>query len=126
MIDGRVLIITASGPWNPELIESYREEAAPQIAQLAGAPWGTLLVLYGQAVLAPDTRASLARSIRETRTVGRTVTAIHMEKDVVAPEVVRDSFADLYEETGVPHRFFDDLEEARAWVDAEIERATRG
>ncbi|MEM9302279.1 MAG: hypothetical protein AAGE01_09230, partial [Pseudomonadota bacterium] len=105
---------------------AYREEAAPLISQLAGAPWGTLLVLYGEAVLGPDTRASLCRSIRETRSLGRTVTAIHLEADVVAPEVVRASFDDLYEETGVPHRFFDDLEEARAWIDAEIERASRG
>ena len=116
MIDGRVMIITATGPWNPELIASYRETAAPLMRQLAGAPWGTLLVLYGQAVLGPDTLEALAASIRETRTLGRTATAIHLD-DVVAPEVVRENFADLYSRSHIPFRFFDDLQDARAWLE---------
>ncbi len=121
-VDGPMLILRARGPWNREAVQLYRDELALLSTPLEQGAWGLLAIVQGEALLLPDAAALLQQKTATDLARGRVATALVFD-NVILQELVEEQFSAIY--AGLPQslRFFDDLHEARAWLQSEIARA---
>jgi hypothetical protein len=124
-IDGRVLRAVVCGPWNVELVQAYADAFAQQVHTLAGAPWGTLAILTGEALHTAESHQAVVETVRQHRTLGRCATAVVMRVNSV-PAMIRALFTRLYAEAGEPCEFFDDETQALQWLQAQIKLSESG
>ncbi len=118
-VEGRVLRVRTSGPWNKELIQQYAGVLAQALASLAGAPWGVFATVVGQGLHTPESFAEMQAGIGRQRAIGRCATAVVLENVEGAP-IVQRMLERMYREAGEPAAFFDDSAAAMAWLRARI------
>ena len=118
-IDGRLIVLKCEGPWNAESLHLSDDKIMQNLRAMYGSPWGVLAIFRGEAVYVPEAFALLRKQIKKEITLGRVATAVVFE-DVKSPLLSRHQFTSIYEMQGHEVAFFEDADEAKAWLNSLI------
>lgn len=121
-IEGRLLIIEGTGPWNSESVLETDSSAKPIVSPLYGAPWGVIATIRGIPVYVPQAARQLEEIVREDIRNGRVATALLVEGSD-SPLFAENHIGEIYQRAGDYFRVFTDHDEARKWVLDEIAKA---
>lgn len=117
--DSGILVISATGPWNFELIEEYREKVGQFRAEIIKNKWVVLLVVDGEPVFVPEAKKLLVKSIVIDKSVNRHATAIVVNSKEYA-QLSKHMFHQIYSEAGELFDFFENTNQALIWLKKEI------
>ncbi|WP_296044120.1 hypothetical protein [uncultured Alteromonas sp.] len=118
-IDGRLIVLKGEGPWNAESLHLSDDKIMQNLRAMYGSPWGVLAIFRGEAVYVPEAFTLLRKQIKKEITLGRVATAV-VFVDVKSPLLSRHQFTSIYEMQGHEVAFFEDADEAKAWLNSLI------
>jgi len=121
---GQILVTDVQGPWNAELVELYKTQMSPYIAEMAkSGPWGLILVLHNEAVCTPDAIEGIRRGvIEQAKNWRRASTAYVIAPDVLGYRVMNSVWRNIYRDV-IPCEIFERCEDALAWTEARLKEA---
>ena len=124
--EGPLLISAFQGPWNYELGEQWMKLVTPAAVALgARGPFASLAIISGSVLSSPETLVLLRKVTRAGRATGMVANAHVVASDVEGACFAASIYAPVFEGL-VPHRCFDDVESARAWLLAHLAQAPSG
>lgn len=114
---GQILIADIQGPWNMELIELYKEKAAPYVQELsAKGAWGLIIDIRNEASCPQDAVEGIRRGvIEQAANWHRVCTAYVIAPDVVGYHIMDRVWRGVYKDI-IPFDIFEKREQALAWV----------
>lgn len=120
--DNRVLVIEGHGPWNQSALEACTEAARPHLENLLdGQPWAVLLMLHGQLFYTPEASENLFELLVHDCQIGRIASALVVDAQV--SDVERWHLEQIYSAAGARCEFFEDCQQAQAWLAKELKAA---
>ncbi|MBE1300629.1 MAG: hypothetical protein GJ680_12090 [Alteromonadaceae bacterium] len=121
-LEGRILVFKARGPWNLESMDAAASSFVKLSQQLHGAPWGLVGSFYGEPVHVPEAASRLIEVVKEEKKTGRVATGIVLTHCDI-PLLGRQHLTDIYTSAGETFDFFDNQDQAIAWVNTQIAAA---
>lgn len=118
-IDGRLIVLDGEGPWNAESLHLTDDSIMQNLRAMYGSPWGVLAFFRGEAVYVPEAFALLRKQIKKEVSLGRVATAVVFE-NVQSPLLSKHQFTSVYEVAGHEVAFFDNGDDAKAWLNSLI------
>jgi hypothetical protein len=120
---GRLLVATAYGPFNVELMEAVlamAKEVFPKMTALG--PWAHIATFVHSAMCAPAVLEAMKDAMKQMVQAGiaPAVTAFVMPPDVEGFGLMGPAYAKAFEPSGARFQYFHSIEEAHAWVLAEL------
>lgn len=122
-VEGPLLILEGTGPWNLESLLDSGKIAGPQLAKLAGKPWGVIATLYGEPIYVPEAADMLSEIVRQNKLDGRVASALLVDKSY-SPQFARNHIGEIYRNAGETFEFFSDLQLAKQWVLGKVAEAS--
>lgn len=118
-IDDRLMIIDGVGPGNTEAVLKYQQLAKQYRPQLSDKHWASLVRLKGEPFLIPEAKAMMAETIQFAMSQKLAATAVVFQ-DIKHEQTVQFFWESIYVKTGIPHAFFKQEDDARAWLYEQI------
>ena len=115
IVQGQILRIEGTGPWNLESLQLSGHVARPKVEPLLGKPWAVLVVLHGQAIYVPEASAALVDIVIEDKRHGRVASAL-VVADCDSPHFSELHISEIYNRAGEDFAFFENEESAREWL----------
>lgn len=123
-VDGRVLRMSGSGPFNVELTNAYVQKVTPVFAAMnEGGSFGVVIEFHDSMLMSLDAVRTLADFLAKAKNRGvKTVgTAFVVLSSVEGRDTMVSVFRNqVYEPAGVPFKVFDTVLEADQWVIANL------
>jgi len=121
---GQILVTDVQGPWNAELIELYKAQMKPYVAEMAQAgPWGLILVLHNEAACPLDAIEGIRRGvIEQAKNWRRVCTSYVIAPDVLGYRAMDPVWRNIYRDV-IPCEIFERREDALAWTLAQLKEA---
>ncbi|WP_416307569.1 hypothetical protein [Neptunicella sp. SCSIO 80796] len=119
-IDGNLLVIDAEGPANIELIQKYRRDVQVYRQQLSGQRWGNLVIFHGDSLITHESIEAMKDSILDAKKCGMAAVAIVLD-NVSYSSMATQLWGGFYRNADMPHQFFTDIQQARLWLQAQLD-----
>ncbi|GGA70090.1 hypothetical protein GCM10011369_09720 [Neiella marina] len=117
-VESNVLHIDGKGPFNKELVTEYTEALETCVAELESqGAWYQLVVLYQLCLMTPDSESVFVKSLKERKSRGLMACAVVLSNPQ-GQSLITEQFGKAYLASGVEHQFFNDVEQAMAWLNA--------
>ena len=113
--ENRVLAVDATGPFNEALINEYQLALISSVEALSPEPWVMLVTLHDESLFTPDAESRLTEVIKWRKAMGMNRVGL-LFVNTVATHILQSQMSRMYDQAGVEHAFFDNLEDARHWV----------
>lgn len=120
-VEGNILMLQGEGPWNKEFVLIADEGALESKEALHGKPWAVYAEFTGLPICVPDAKEELVEQIKIDIEKGRIATAVLL-KDCQQPEFCQEYLSQLYQECGDNFCFFDNKQQAMAWLQSQFEK----
>ncbi|WJG09374.1 hypothetical protein [Aliiglaciecola sp. LCG003] len=114
-LDGQILQVEGTGPWNLESLQQTGESASGLIERLADKPWAVIVILHGECIYVPAAMQYLIDVVAQEKQIGRIATAILVD-DCDLPMFAESHLSEIYRSAGETFRFFHDVTEAKQWL----------
>ena len=116
-----VLLVSAIGPFNEELVQDYKAAVEAAIAQLSSYPqWGQIVILEKESLFTPDAERLLVQSLKYRKLMGLRTSAVVLHENVTARSLIVQQMSKAYAKDGIEFSFFDNLAEATKWTAASV------
>ena len=122
-LGSRVLYVTATGPFNVEVVPTFFKASADLVSELERqGPWGQIVTTRVSAMASLDmlTRLSEMLRARNQRLAHVPVVAIVFPPEVEGAGVMAPLFLDCYRKAGSQCQTFADLASAESWMRTRI------
>jgi len=119
-IEDDMILIEALGPWNIEYIDYLHQKLLWAVTQIDRSDLGVLLTLKGEAISVEAGLEYHADFIRQGNTKAIAVNLAHC----TTPLLTENLFSKLYRLAKIKHAFFDNVFDARAWLENELNTTT--
>lgn len=119
--DGDVIRVWSTPEFNLEAAQQYAADMMAMIAQMP-ARFATLVEFDAPPVIGPEVEESMRRSAR-LRAERGVVAVAFVLASTEGLRVARAQWERIYEGTGIAFAVFDELAQARAWVQERIDAA---
>ena len=114
-VEGRLLLVEATGPFNKELIKQYQEALKSCISALQGSSWNQIITLHDMSLFTPEAEQALTSSLIERHNKGLKSYGVVIG-DVNCKVLVSAQMSRCYQKANVKHKYFSSLEEAKGWL----------
>lgn len=114
-VEGRLLLVDATGPFNEELIGQYKKALESCIQHLESAPWHQIITLHDTSIFTPDAEKALTRTLIDRKARGLLASAVVMQSGDYKT-IVQDQMSRSYRAADVHYQFFSSIVEAHVWV----------
>ena len=121
-VEGRLLILEGTGPWNLESLYDSGKVAAPLVKPLHGKPWGAIVTIYGEPIYVPEAAEVLTEVVRQDKVKGRVATALIVD-NCSSPRFAKTHIGQIYKNAGETYQCFSDFADAKSWVSQQIAKA---
>lgn len=121
-VDGRLLVLEGTGPWNLESLHDSGKIAAPIVEPLLGKPWGVIATIHGEPIYVPEAAEKLAQIVRSDKVQGRVASALLVDA-CNSPQFAKNHIGEIYRAAGETFEFFTDYKQAKHWVMDKIAEA---
>lgn len=118
--DGDVIRVWSSSEFNLEAAQQYARDMMQMIDSMP-ARFATLVAFDAPPVIGPDVEAAMRRSALQRAERGMVAVAF-VTAGAHGIEIARTQWERIYEGSGVVFRLFRDQDEARAWLQDELDR----
>lgn len=123
-IEGRLHFVEVRGPWNAELIATYRQHSAPALHALAAeGPWAAIIIPRVSTMFTDDAADELRTMLQESqRTIHRVAASYVIGPDVEGYHLCEEILRGIYEPASA-FAVFEALQPARDWSERLIAQA---
>lgn len=120
--DGSIVVSHVRGPWNEELVVEWAKAVRPfSIEMQKTGAWGGIAVISGSMLATPAAMRALEQVVDYgVKNLGCIFQVIVAAPDVEGRGLVENAFQRIYEGRCL-WAFFDDLENAMVWGNAQID-----
>lgn len=70
-VEGNLLVIEGSGPWNAEAFLTTQSDFDALHKQLYGTKWAVLMIIHGDPIHTPEAAEILFRAVQNDKKIGR-------------------------------------------------------
>jgi len=123
-IEDKILIVEGRGPWNLESITHTNIDPLnnKQKEALLKSKWAVLVIAHGDSMFVPDARQLLVDIVKEDIKVGRVATAVVVQ-NCLSPIFISDHLTAIYSDAGDQVESFTSIEQAKQWLNQQVEDA---
>ncbi len=114
-VEDRILFVTAKYSPNSEMVREFEIKTEEHIEALREAPWGSIAYLEDDSIFPLDAIAMIEANLARMISLGLVGIAVII-RNAESPSVIRDFWQSIYEKQEVPYHFFDNEEDAKAWL----------
>lgn len=114
-VEGKLLFIDGTGPFNEELVERYKSAIETCIVELEHAPWNQILTLHEMSLFTPRAEEALTQTLINRRSRGLVACAVII-KEESGKGLMEEQMSRCYRRSNVMHQYFDSMEQAKAWL----------
>ncbi|MGY5450310.1 hypothetical protein ACVFI8_05120 [Agarivorans sp. MS3-6] len=118
-LNGQIMELEGTGPWNLQQMEQSGDAAAPLINQLLDSPWAVLATFHGDAFYTEDAADQLIEWLKLEKQRGRVATALILTHASV-PELAKWHLSQIYVRAGETVEIFIEREAALEWLQQQI------
>ncbi|WP_220720525.1 hypothetical protein [Agarivorans litoreus] len=118
-LNGQIMEIEGTGPWNLEQMEDSGSAAAPILDQLLDSPWAVLATFHGETFYTEDAANQLIEWLKVEKQRGRVATALILTHASV-PELAKWHLSQIYIQAGETVQIFTDKGKALSWLKQKI------
>lgn len=118
-IEDNIILLEAQGPWNIEYINLLHQKLLWAVAQVEPTNYGVLFTPKGEAISVEE---GLEHHINFIRQGNTKAVALNL-KYCTTSLLTETLFAKIYQTAGIKHAFFDNVLEARNWLEKELKLA---
>ena len=118
-LNGQIMEIEGTGPWNLEQMEESGSAAAPILQKLLDTPWAVLATFHGETFYTEDASTQLIEWLRLEKQRGRVATALILTHASV-PELAKWHLSQIYVKAGETVKIFTHKGEALSWLKQKI------
>ncbi|MDO6684024.1 MULTISPECIES: hypothetical protein [unclassified Agarivorans] len=118
-LNGQIMEIEGTGPWNLEQMEESGSAAAPILDKLLDSPWAVLATFHGETFYTEDAANQLIEWLKIEKQRGRVATALILTHASV-PELAKWHLSQIYIQAGETVQIFIDKTDALAWLSSKI------
>ena len=117
LVEGNIIIIDATGPWNLEFFKQmHRELVAIILNQVDRHNFAILLVLKGDSLAVKD---GLDYHLNAVKTGATKALALNTSLSN-APQTTENIFKAVYDQAGLINKSFDTIDAAKAWLKTQL------
>lgn len=114
-INGKIMELEGTGPWNLEQMQQSGDAAQPILNQLLDSPWAVLATFHGEAFYTEDAAEQLVGWVKKEKQRGRVATALILTHASV-PDIAKWHLSQIYLQAGENLKIFDNRAQALSWL----------
>jgi hypothetical protein len=114
-IEGKILLVDATGPFNEELIIKYKKALESCIQNLEISKWNQIITLHEFSLFTPEAEQSLTQTLINRRTRGLIASAV-VFVDIEGESLIKVQMSNCYNKAGVKHQFMSSVDDAKKWL----------
>jgi hypothetical protein len=118
-LNGQIMEIEGTGPWNLKQMEDSGSAASPILDQLLDSPWGVVATFHGETFYTEDAAKQLVEWLKVEKQHGRVATALILTHASV-PELAKWHLSQIYIQAGETVQIFAEKDEALSWLKQKI------
>ena len=115
-IEGKLLLINATGPFNQELIIKYQRALGSCIPNLEGSKWNQIVTLHQLSVFTPEAEQALIQTLINRKARGLVACAVIL-LDIEVETLIKTQISNCYNKAGVKHQFTSSIDDAKKWLE---------
>lgn len=121
-LNGKIMELEGTGPWNLEQMQQSGDAAAPILKQLLDSPWAVLATFHGEAFYTEDAAKQLVGWIKKEKQRGRVATALILTHASV-PDIAKWHLSQIYLQAGESLQIFDNRSQALSWLSQQLQES---
>lgn len=114
-IEGELLLVDATGPFNEELLIQYENALESCIQNLEISKWNQVITLHQLSLFTPEAEQLLTNTIINRKSRGLMACVIIL-KDVEGESLIKAQMSRCYNRAGVKHNFITSVQDAHKWL----------
>ena len=114
-IEGKLLLVDATGPFNEELLIQYEKALETCIHTLEVSEWNQVITLHQLSLFTPEAEQALINSLINRRSRGLIACAIVL-MNVEGESLIKTQMSRSYDRAGVKHNFTTSIDDANEWL----------
>ncbi len=115
---GQVILFAGRGPWNDESLKDGTRRLGNAISSVDQTqPWVQFSFLVGESIMPPSAFEMFAYQTKIRKQKGLSALAIVIQDSDIA-NTIKHQLTTAYDAAEIEHRYFDDVHEAREWLNA--------
>ena len=114
-VEGNLLLVDATGPFNEELIIHYKKSIESCIQKLEVSQWKQIITLHQMSLFTPEAEEALTQTLinRKNRSLVACGVVI---ADVDGKTLVKEQMSRCYQRAEVKYQYFNSINEAKNWL----------
>lgn len=114
-VDGNLLLVDATGPFNEELIVQYKKALETCIQTLEVSQWNQVIVLHQLSLFTPEAEQVLTNTVINRKSRGLNACAVVL-MNVEGESLIKNQMSRCYERARVKYNFTSSIEDANKWL----------
>ena len=114
-IEGKLLLVDATGPFNEELLIQYEKALETCIHTLEVSEWNQVIILHQLSLFTPEAEQVLTNTVINRRSRGLIACAIVLI-NVEGESLIKTQMSRCYDRARVKHNFTTSIHEANKWL----------
>lgn len=114
-VEDGILFVDATGPFNEELINSYRQAIEKCIQIVEAHSWNQIIVLHDMSLFTPEAELALTESLINRKSRKLNASAV-VFVDIEGEIIIKQQMSKAYNTAKVQHEYFTSIEEAKIWL----------
>jgi hypothetical protein len=112
----QVVLFAGQGPWNNDALLRGTRELSQIIKEVdKSQPWAQMSFIYGEGIMPPETYQYFAKQTKVRQKLGLSALAVVIQDSSVSA-LIRRQQGEAYEQAHLDYAFFDNTEQAIAWL----------
>lgn len=113
-VEGQLLLVDATGPFNEELILQYEKALETCIKTLEVSEWKQIITLHDFSLFTPEAEKKLTQTLINRKSRGLIACAV-VFINVEAEYLIKAQMSRCYNHAGIKHVFTSSINEAKKW-----------
>lgn len=114
-IEGKLLLVDATGPFNEELLIQYEKALETCIHTLEVSEWNQVIILHQLSLFTPEAEQVLTNTVINRRSRGLIACAIVLI-NVEGESLIKTQMSRCYDRARVKQNFTTSIQEANKWL----------
>ena len=114
-IEGDLLLVDATGPFNEELIIQYEKALETCIHSLEASEWKQVITLHRMSLCTPEAEQVLTDTVVNRKSRGLTACAVVL-MNVEGESLIKTQMSRCYDRARVKHNFTTSVHDANEWL----------
>jgi len=114
-VEGKTLLVDATGPFNEELIIHYEKSLESCIKNLETSKWNQIITLHQFSLFTPKAEQKLTQTLKNRRSRGLVACAVVL-KNIEGEALIKTQMSRCYKCAGVKYQFTTSVHDAKKWL----------